>query len=201
MKNTAHIDENQNIVIQGMDGAEITIHPENPMELRQLVIDLGEKINELPTDVLKMIEENQDLSAEIKTGANLNLTALVAKVNYSQSSLKFGLTITNLTKEHRYFNQPFFKVKPKFAIKEGIENDTFVMFPEQGSTFPKKLEYGEPLSVSYKLEPVMKICQNLLMKDDKASIQGFVSTTVGELYESNAFSIKKMFEYISSLNP
>ena len=201
MKNTAHIDKNRNIVILGMDGTEITIHPENSMELRQLVVDLGEKINELPTDVLKMIEENQDLNAEIKKGANLYLTALVENVNYSQSSLKFGLTIINLTKEHRYFNQPFFKVKPRFEIKEGVENDTFVMFPEQGKAFPKKLEYGEPLSVSYKLEPVMKICQSLLLKDDKASIQGFVSTTVGELYESNAFSIKKMFEHLNSLNP
>jgi hypothetical protein len=40
-----------------------------------------------------------------------------------------------------------------------------------------------------------------LEKDDKAYIQGFVNTTVGELYESNAFSIKKMFEYLNSLNP
>jgi hypothetical protein len=200
MKNTAHIDGNGNIVVQGIDGTEMTIHPENPGALKQLVIDLGEKINELPTDVLKVIEENQDINAEIKTGANLYLTTLVEKVNYNQASLKFGLTITSLTKENRYFNQPFFKVKPKFEIKEGVQNDTFVMFPEQGKAFPKKLEYGEPLSVSYKLEPVIKVCQRLLEKDDKAYIQGFVSTTVGELYESNAFSIKKMFEYLNSLN-
>jgi hypothetical protein len=201
MKNTAHIDGHGNIVVQGIDGTEMTVHAENPIALRQLVIDLGEKINELPTDVLKMIEKNQDINAEIKTGANLYLTTLVEKVNYNQASLKFGLTITNLTKENRYFNQPFFKVKPKFEIKEGVENDTFVMFPEQGKPFPKKLEYGEPLSVSYKLEPVIKMCQWLLEKDDKAYIQGFVNTTVGELYESNAFSIKKMFEYLNSLNP
>lgn len=201
MKNAAYLDENKNIVLQGIDGSEISIHPENPVELKQLVIDLGDKINELPKDVLKTIEENQDINAEIKTGANLNLTALVAKVNYSQSSLKFGLTITNLTRENRYFNQPFFKVKPRFEIKEGIENDTFVMFPEQGSTFPKKLEFGEPLSVSYKLEPVMKICQSLLEKDEQAYIQGFVSTTVGELYESNVFSIKKMFDHLNTFNP
>ena len=200
MKHTAHIDENQHIVIQGIDGAEITIHPENPLALKQLVIDLGEKVNELPTEVLKMIEENQDLNAEIKTGANLSLTALVENVNYSQSSLKFGLTLINLTKEHRYFNQPFFKVKPRFEIKEGVENDTFVMFPEQGKAFPKKLEYGEPLSVSYKLEPVLKICQSLLQKDEKAYIQGFVSTTVGELYESNPFSIQKLFAHLRNLN-
>src|SRR5690606_23369434 len=116
---------------------------------------------------------NQDLNVEVKTGANLHLTALVENVNYSQTSLKFGLTIINLTREHRYFNQPFFKVKPRFEIKEGIENDTFVMFPEQGKAFPKRLEYGEPLSVSYKLEPVLKICQSLLLKDEKAYIQGF----------------------------
>jgi len=200
MKNTAYINDKKEIVFQGVDGAVMAIDPENAIALRKLVINLGVKINELPTEVLAVIEEHQDIPSEVETGANVYLTALAEKVNYSQTALKFGLTITNLIKEHRYFNQPFFKVKPKFEIKDGVENDTFVMFPEQGNTFPKKLEYGEPLSVTYKLEPVMKICQSLLKKDSKAFIQGYVSTTVGELYASNTFPIKKLFEYVSSLH-
>ncbi|GAA4514131.1 hypothetical protein GCM10023173_10480 [Sphingobacterium thermophilum] len=41
--------------------------------------------------------------------------------------------------------------------------------------------------------------QEILKKDDEAYLQGFVSTTVGELYESNKFYIKKLFEHLKWL--
>ena len=197
MTNNATIDGNGNIVIQGVKSSSITINPNNSQEIRQLIMDFGNKLSELPTDILRMIEQKQDLNSDIKNGANLYLTVLTELNEFGVGSrLKFGLSITNLTKENRYFNQPFFKVYPMFEVKLGIEHDTFVMFPEQGNVFAKKLEYGEPYSVSYEIKAGAYQMYDSIMKKDEggAYIQAFVSTTVGELYESNKFSIKTLFE-------
>ncbi|SRR5258708_3988117 len=196
MTNRATIDGNGNIVIQGVEGAAITINPNNTQEIRQLIMDFGSKLSDLPADILKMIEQKQDLNSEIKNGANLHLTVLTELHQFGAGShLKFGLTITNLTHENRYFNQPFFKVYPMFELEAGFEHDTFVMFPDQGNVFSKRLEYGEPFSVTYEIKPAAyKLYEGMLKKDDEAFIQAFASTTVGELYESNKFSIKKLFE-------
>jgi hypothetical protein len=197
MSNKATIDGNGNIIIQGVEGATITINPNNTQEIRQLIMDFGSKLSDLPADILKMIEQKQDLNSEIKNGANLYLTVLTELYEFGTGNrLKFSLTITNLTKGNRYFNQPFFKVYPMFEVKTGIEHDTFVMFPEQGNVFAKKLEYGEPFSVSYEIkEGAYKMYEQIMTKDKEgAYIQAFSTTTVGELYESNKFSIKTLFE-------
>jgi len=199
MKNTAHIDGNGNIIIQGVDGATITINPQNTDELRNLIIDFGTKLNDLPKDILEMIKNNQDIKSEATKGANLYLTVMAELHTHAQHRrLKFGLTITNLTKEHRYFNQPFFKVTPKFEISEGVEHDTFVMIPENDNNFPVRLEYGQVVSYNYEIKDgAYEMYKKMLDKDEKANIQAFTNTTVGELYESNQFSIEKLFEHLN----
>jgi len=201
MENKAHIDGNANIVIQGVDGSTITINPDNSHEIRQLLISIGSKLNELPLEILKMIEDKQDLNSDVKTGANLYLTVMAELHEHPQHRrLKFGLTVTNLTKEIRYFNQPFFKVYPKFEIKEGVEHDTFVLIPENDNKFPKRLEYGEPVYLNYEIKPAAyEMYQKLLDKNPAAYIQAFDNTTVGELYESNKFSIQELFKHLKWL--
>lgn len=200
MNNKVNIDGAGNIVIQDITGASIIVNPDNSSELRQLIMDFSSQLEELPKEVLSMIESRQDLNAEIKVGAHMHFTVLAdLHENVAYRRLKFGLTITNTTKENRYFNQPFFKVHPKFEIK-GSEQDTFVMIPENGSIFPKRLEYGEPVFASYEIKTgAYEMYQEILKKDDEAYLQGFVSTTVGELYESNKFYIKKLFEHLKWL--
>lgn len=199
MENKTYIDGNGNIVIQGIDGATITINPDNSNEIRQLIIDFGSKLTDLPSEILKMIENKQDLNSDVKTGANLYLTVMAELYEHpGHRQLKFGLTITNLTKEIRYFNQPFFKVFPKFEIKEGVEHDTFVMIPENDNKFPKRLEYGEPTYLNYEIKQgAYDMFQKLLDKDPEAYIQAFDNTTVGELYESNKFSIQELFKHLN----
>lgn len=196
MSNQASIDGNGNIVIQGIEGSTITVNPSNAQEIRQLIIDLGSKLSDLPAEIITMIEQKQDINSEIKNGANLYLTVLTELHEFGGGSrLKFSLTITSLTKENRFFNQPFFKVHPKFELSKGVEHDTFVMFPEQGNVFAKRLEYGEPFSVSFEIKDgAYSMYEGILKKDGDATIQAFITTTVGELYESNKFSIKKLFE-------
>lgn len=196
MENKAHIDGNGNIVIQGVDGATIVINPDNSKELRQLIMDFGSSLTDLPKEILKMIQEHQDVNSEVENGANMYLTVLAEMHMSGYKRLKFGLTITNLTKENRYFGQPFFKIYPKFEFSEGFEHDTFIMIPEADNNFPKKLEYGEQVLYSYEIKDgAYDMYQSILDKDDSANIQAFSNTTVGELYESNQFSIKKLFEY------
>jgi len=194
--NQAHVDGSGNIVIQGINGATIIINPNNTDEIRKLVMDFGTKLSELPTEILSMIEKKQDVTATINAGANLYLTILTAlHGNSLYNHLKFGLTITNLTKENRYFSQPFFKVSPMATLEKGVEHDTFMMIPEQGNVFPKKLEYGEPISVSYEIKSgAYPMYQTVLDKDKDGFIQAFINTTVGELYESNKLTMNSLFE-------
>ena len=85
-----------------------------------------------------------------------------------------------------------------FELEKEVEHDTFVMFPEQGNVFAKKLEYGQPFSVTYEIKPgAYQMYEGIMKKDKEGSyIQAFASTTVGELYESNKFSIKTLFEHL-----
>jgi hypothetical protein len=87
------------------------------------------KLSELPREILTELQKHNDLEKELKVGANIYLTVMGAFGNLGGNSVLWGLSITNLTKEHRYFNQPYFKVSPKFELEPGLEHDTFMMFP------------------------------------------------------------------------
>lgn len=202
MNENINIDGNGNIVIQDIDGSNIIINPDNSAELRKLIIDFGTKLKDLPIEVLKMIEDKQDINSEVIGGANIYLTTTAVLHEIQQyREIRFGLTITNLTKEHRYFNQPTFQVFPKFDLKGGAKHDTFVMFPEGNIQFPIRLEYGEPKTLSFRLKPgFIEMCKELLEKDDNAYIQTFVSTTVGELYESKQLTMKKLMDNLKWIN-
>jgi len=201
MENTSHIDGTGNIIIQGITDSTITINPNNSTEVRQLIIDLGTRLSELPKNVLEMLNEKQDINSEIKTGANIQFS-LLADIYPDKElrKLKFGVSIVSLTKENRFFNRIFFKVSPKFTFKDGVEMDTFTMEPQQQNAFPKKLEYGEPHSLSYEIKDgAFKSYEEILGKDENAYIQAFCNTTVGELYESNKVLISHIFERLKWL--
>jgi hypothetical protein len=203
MTNNAHIDGNGNIIVQGVDGSTIIINPDNTEELKKLIINLGNQLSQLPEDVLQMINDRQDIQKPLEKGANIYLTILLQTNGYGLegATFKFGVTITNLTKDYRYFNQPFFKVNPAFKFGPGLEHDTFVMLNDDGVThFPCRLEYGQPVSVSYPIKSaVIANYEQMLIDDENAYIQCFVSTTVGELYESNQYKISKLLENLKSL--
>lgn len=196
MENTSHIDGNGNIVIQGLSGSDIIINPSNSNEIRQLIIDIGTNLSSLPKNILDMLNSNQDLSSEIKIGANMYFDVLGdihAEKRFRK--IKFGVTIVSLTKENRFFNRIFFKVFPKFTLKDGVEMDTFTMMPQQENAFPKKLEYGEPHSLTYEIKDgALASYREILDKDKDAYVQAFCSTTVGELYESNKITITHLLE-------
>jgi len=195
MENKTHIDGNGNIVVQNVDGSTIIINPDNTDEIKTLIINLGDKLSNLPQNVLEMINEKQDLNKPIEKGANVYLTVLIRTTGYGNSyTFRFGVTITNLTNGVRYFNQPFFKVNPAFELHKGIRHDTFVMIDDTGeSNFPVRLEYGQPISASYPIkEGIIDNYKQILAEDEDAFVQCFINSTVGELFESNKLKVSDL---------
>ncbi|MBO9587040.1 MAG: hypothetical protein J7574_23000, partial [Flavobacterium sp.] len=96
MENKTHIDGNGNIVVQNVDGSTIIINPDNTDEIKTLIINLGDKLSNLPQNVLEMINEKQDLNKPIEKGANVYLTVLIRTTGYGNSyTFRFGVNITN----------------------------------------------------------------------------------------------------------
>jgi len=61
--------------------------------------------------------------------------------------------------------------------------------------FPKKLEYGEVITEDYKIRAQsIEIYKKLVAKDEHATIQVIVSTTIGEIYKSNEYKVSQLLE-------
>ncbi len=187
------IDGNGNIVIQNVSGTTITINPGNPEELRQFLIDFSQRLSELPIEVVSLLEQkSKEMNSEIIKGANLYLTVLAEVSGHGVTGVSWGTTITNLTREIRYFNQPYFKVSPSFRLGEGMEHDTFMMMQRQGTIvrFPYRLEFGQIVDCAFPVIPnAFRLYEEINIEG--AFIQAFVSTTIGEIYSSRQYPISK----------
>lgn len=189
--NDSYVDGNGNIVIQDADNSTITINVNDTEQVRNFLINFQKRLEKLPIEILTQLQKHNQIELEVKTGANLYLTVIAAIAEFGGNSVLWGLTITNLTKEIRYFNQPYFKVSPKIELEAGLEHDTFVMFQKENVQFPFRLEYGQVISLTYQINPIQFA---LFEKNaiDEAFIQAFCGTTVGELYSSNDYKLDKL---------
>lgn len=193
--NNARITGDGNLIIQDVHGSNITINLNNPDEIRTFLINFSSEITTLSTDILNAIKEHQNLENAPVVGANLYFTVMMqARMQPPhQAEAKFGLTVTNLTKEIRYFSQPYFKTNPRLQMPGAEGLDAFLMFDRERTNFPVRLEYGQVFSLTYDIQPdaipfFQEIAQN------GAFMQAFVSTTVGELYSSNQYGIPQFLQ-------
>lgn len=107
-----------------------------------------------------------------------------------------GVTITNTNKEHRYFNQPYFRLSETFEGGTDTFYGTEMLRPLE---FPVKLEYGEVASVDFKLVvQSLDLIWNKLPKD--ATVQAIVTTTLGEKYKSNLVLVESVREALKPRN-
>ena len=199
--NNSKIDGDGNIVVQNVTGSAITINPNNSDELKNFLIDFNKKLADLPLDVTNLIEEkSKKMDKEFEKGANLYLTVLGEFNGLEGVRVSFGTTITNLTREIRYFNQPYFKVFPKFEIEEGIKHDTFLMKQRENSQvkYPYRLEFGQTVDSAYPIVPggYQMFLEN---ESEEAYIQAFVTTTIGEIYSSRKYMISKLISEYQSI--
>lgn len=185
-------------LIQNADNSTITVNIGDNEQIRTFLIEFQKQLAELPIEILNTLQKNLDLENEIKVGANYYLTVIAALSTMGNNGVMWGITITNLTKEIRYFNQPYFKVSPKFELEPGLEHDTFMMFPIEKVTFPIRLEYGQVLSLTFEINP-----NAFAMFEKNATpdsfIQAFGGTTVGEIYSSNEYKLDKLVSDYKSI--
>lgn len=196
--NKSFIDGDGNVVIQNADNSTITVNIGDNEQIRTFLIEFQKQLAELPIEILNTLQKNLDLENEIKVGANYYLTVVAALSTMGNNGVMWGITITNLTKEIRYFNQPYFKVSPKFELEPGLEHDTFMMFPIEKVTFPIRLEYGQVISLTFEINPKAFAMFEKNAKQD-AFIQAFGGTTVGEIYSSNEYKLDKLVSDYKSI--
>ena len=189
MINRAEIDGDGNIVIQDANNSEITINMSNPEEIRNFLIDFQARLYEIPKKIIDLMESKNSNEVEITKGANVYLSVnfLIGIGGDGISGISFGVTITNLTKENRFFNAPFFKLSTPFDGNA----DTFAMTDTMNKiVFPKKLEYGEVVTENYQIRPQSReIFEKVIAKDENATLQVITSTTIGEIYNSNEYKV------------
>lgn len=189
MINKSTIDGAGNIVIQDLDNSTITINTNNPEEIRKFLMDFQSQLHKLPNEILDLMESKNPNNLVIDNDANVYLS-FNFMVSDAGNGFALGVTITNLTKENRFFNAPFFKTS------DPIEHDldTFIMTNAIHKTqFPIKLEYGEVASEAFEIRPsVTDILDKVLRKNEDAFLQAITSTTLGEVYKSNKYSIKQL---------
>ncbi len=188
MGTEAKIDGNGNIVIQRVEGSTITINPSIPDEVRKALIDHQSLIAELPNKILQILMDNNAKEPPV-IGANIYLGLNLMAGTYGIAGISISVQITNLTKEIRFYNRPFFKVST--PIEKNL--NTFVMTNVVGTPidFPRRMEYGEVLSENYQLvQGNIEMFQGLLSKDSEATLTAYATTTLGELYKSEPYHIK-----------
>ena len=121
-------------------------------------------------------------------GANVYLGLNFIVAEYGFGGVSIFVQITNLTKEIRFYNKPFFKV----SVPNKKNVDTFMMTNVIGSAkdFPRKMEYGEVVSENYLLVPGnIKMFEELLDKSPDVTLTAYVSTTLGEVYKSEPYPV------------
>ncbi len=192
MINRAEIDGNGNILIQDADNSEITINVNNPEEIRKFLIDFQNKLSSIPMEIIELMASKNPNNVELEKGANIYLGLNLRFSGVGIEGISFSVSITNLTKENRFFNSPFFK----FSIPFEGSIDSFVLLDKTYNIpFPKKLEYGEVVTEDYLLRPRSKeIFDKVIGINPEATIKIIVSTTVGEVYHSNEYRIDKLLE-------
>jgi len=191
--NKAEFDGNNNIVIQNIDESTTIININNPKERVKLMLDLQAGISELPKQIIDLLTKQINSNQLQSMGANIYLGLCFLTKETSVEGICFNVAITNLTKEIRFYNAPFFKLS--VPNEEGL--DTFFLAEKINSKnqFPKKLEYGEVISEFYSIKKASEeFFRKIIEKDSNATVQAIVNTTLGEIYMSKGYSISKLLE-------
>jgi hypothetical protein len=103
----------------------------------------------------------------------------------SSIELFFGLTITNLNKETRYFQQPYFLLSD---IADGTIKSFILTDISSPMQFPIELKYGQQIQVKYQLIPKQRFFYKKI-DNPEATLKSVIVTTIGEKFESNSQKI------------
>ena len=183
---SAQVTGDGNIIIQNSDNSTITIDTKNIVELRKQISYNPELLQMMQQKVKDAGTANlPEVDANIYFGIGIFLDGMTRRIGFS-------ITITNLTKEHRYFSQPSFNLSHPF---KGADSFVLTTTIDEGIKFPIRLEYGQPVTVHYPLDQRQIVfLQEVLNQNEDASVAVVSSTTVGEIYRSNEHTLRHIID-------
>ena len=158
-----------------------------------VVIDSIENEKPIPAVLSKHKEpakEESPIVANVYLSQNILFETYWGQPTGKVEGIGIGVQITNTTREIRYFNQPFFKLSTPF--EKGADTFYFrdMLAPVR---FPSKLEFGQQVSVTYKLAPeTMDLLEKVLKDDPEATIKAIVTTSLGEVSMSEPYQISEL---------
>lgn len=155
----------------------------SPEKLAHLII---KKLEKEPT--VPLLEQLQEDVESVYMGIKM-----LAMGSYR--GLGLGIHYVNKNKEHRYINEPYFELSDEI---EGIGSKTFYLVEKiRNLEFPIKLEYGQSFDVTYTVkEGTIELWKKL---PEKATIQTFVTSSIGEKFKSNKEPVEKIIQIFSEL--
>ena len=155
--------------------AYIDLRKYSPEQFAEITLKKLQKEDNAP-----IIQKEQDRVADIYLSHNI----LVSK-SHGTLGVTLGVTTTNLTKEYRYYSEPYFKTSNGVTGK----HDTFYLTGKMEQvSFPQKMEWGQPLTINYEL----KLAGVAIWKDlpEDTTVKAIVTTTIGEKFESNDLNLR-----------
>jgi len=150
----------------------------SPEQLAQMIIQkLGKQLS-IP------IPEKEEPKGKVYL-----TTFLQVSEDYGLVGMNIGVNVTNIIKDYRYFNSPYFKLSQPI----NGTNDTFQLLDMFNPiAFPKRMEYGEQYQVYYNVK--QGFLDNLRkFKGQNVTLTAYVTTTVGEKFTSNEMNIDSLF--------
>ncbi len=161
----------------------IDLRKYNPEDFAKIIL---KKLQKESNEPIIQKEQNSEEIAKVYLGQNLLMT------DFGVQGVTLGVTITNLTKDYRYYSEPYFKLSNKMDGKY----DTFFLTDRMENVrFPIKMEWGQPLSVNYKLKLAGVEQWKGLPKD--TTVKAIVTSTIGEKFESNEIVVSKIIQMLS----
>lgn len=192
--NKSNVNGDYNIIVQGENNNILIIDSNNKNQISQSFISN----NIFPIQSVSMNENKNGVpttGAKVYLGVNYMFETMYGGPTRKIEGVCLGVTVTNLNVVHRYFSQPSFKV----SVPLDGGKDTFSLLDVVGEriAFPKRLEYGESYTIYYKLASgALGIMKSLMKKDAQMNIMAFVTTSLGEYFESNKHLISELTERI-----
>ena len=111
--------------------------------------------------------------------------------------LSFRVIVTNTAEEHRYFNEPLFKMSKPI---EGNADAFYLLNVLDTNEYPLRLEFGQQFTASYKIDSQnAKVLLRLLAEDPSLTIKAMVNTTIGEIVESEPYSLNRLRMHLEHL--
>lgn len=182
------------VILQGRIGDDMTDDIKYEETLRIIASELA---NEKPIpSAFKQAEAPKSVEqpkvANVYLSQDLLLTTYYGVPSGKIEGISIGVTVTNMSKEVRYFHQPSFK--SSISIEGGM-NTFYLQTAMDAINYPIKLEYGQQFKASFRLIPAqMKLFSTLMQKDKDATITALVDTTLGERICSEPYPVSKLVE-------